>query len=592
MLYLKPLLLKCNTSICTTLYTSPTRLLPSSVKRFTHIIKRPPIVSILGHVDHGKTTLLDNLIKNYQIQNRITPETTITSTEFGGITQKISTFSLHLKNNLNITILDTPGHKTFSKMRKRNTQIPDILLLLVSIQDGILTQTVETINHLSSIIQEANENDENPPNVIVVVTKLDLIKDSNERNKKLNKIKNDLLNYNIVIEEFGGDIQFIPISSITGFGMNDLIDSMVALTDILQLDSDLDSPIKADVIETSVNNKIGGKIVNVLVKQGNIKQGSILIGSQSGAWCKVRRILSNSPQSRSIDDKQEIIPIGGPSQVVSTLGWKNLDVIVGEQIIGLRNESDAKKLSKEILKNIENENVNNNTSTNNNTLETSDSDSEIVKPKTKKINFIIKADTQGSLEAVIDSIRNFGNDEVRTCIVAYSVGQPTINDKKLAEITNSTILCFNLDNSNSIKPDSKPNENEKIKIKYYNVIYKLIDDVTEILTENLPQHYETKILATLTIKEVFNYKQRNSTYLKIAGCKVLNGKIMHNSNVKIIRDDEEIYKGKVKSLKHGKDDVTELNKGNECGLVLDDFDDFLANDIIEAFEDVPLPKTL
>lgn len=542
--------------------------------------ERPPIVTIMGHVDHGKTTIVDYLRKSNVVAN-----------EFGGITQHIGAFQITTPiTKKKITFLDTPGHAAFLKMRERGANVTDIIILVIAIEDSIKPQTIEAIKHIK---KSGNE-------LIVAVTKIDKISREDERNKQLDKIANQLLNYEITTEAKGGDVQLIPISAKTGENMNLLEESIITLSDIMDIktENSKNTLLEGWIIESKLNASAGNS-ATVLIKKGSLKRGSILLSGST--YCKVKN-MSNEFNSD--------LNLALPSDAVEILGWKELPE-VGDEVLQVKNESIAKKyISKRIVleeneKNeesidtynekkmveIQQKEVKNNTHKNDKVNKVDEIDEEEEKnPTAKIINFIIKSDVSGSAEAVRESIENLGNNEVRCKVISSSVGLPTENDLNMASLSSGVILCFNL---NGI-PNDIINNNLKVPVKHYNVIYKLIEDVIGILVSNLEQRYEKKIIATVKLKQVFEYKVGKKT-LKIAGCKVLNGEITRKSKIEILRgkDEEIVYDGTICTMKQGKQDISSATKGNEFGMTFQNgFDTFKDGDKIIVYQKLEIPRHL
>ncbi|CDO91994.1 unnamed protein product [Kluyveromyces dobzhanskii CBS 2104] len=535
---------------------------------------RPPIVTIMGHVDHGKTTILDYLRKS-----------SIVSQEHGGITQHIGAFQCvaPISKKL-ITFLDTPGHAAFLKMRERGANITDIIVLVVSVEDSIMPQTLEAIKHAKN---SGNE-------LIVAITKIDRIPNLKSRAQSIEKVENSLIANEIELEKIGGDVQVVHISAKTGENMDQLEESIISLSDIMDLKAEKNEKTVCEgwVLESEVKKAVGN-VATVLVKKGTMKKGDLLISGNS--ICKVRAMLNELGSQ---------VSKASPSQAVEIVGWKSLPN-AGDEVIQAKSESIAKKYvaKRQHLVQEENESITvekmnderaaqSEVNSLNKEEEESDEDHEQILTETgpKDVNFIVKADVSGSEEAIVQSIEHLGNDEVKSKIISSSVGIPTENDLKMAKITGSTILCFNLGNV----PNEIINNKDKIAVKQFNVIYKLIEDVTETLTDNLKPIFEEKQVATVEIREIFEFKIKRN-FIKIAGCKIVNGKVNRNSLVKILRGPEEevIYKGKISSIKQGKETVQDVNKGNECGITLEnDFEGYKAGDKLIVYESVKIPRFL
>lgn len=544
--------------------------------------RRPPIITIMGHVDHGKTTILDYLRSS-----------SIVEQEHGGITQHIGAFQFSTPvSNRKITVLDTPGHAAFLKMRERGANITDIIVLVVAIDDSIMPQTIEAIKHTKN---SGNQ-------LLVAITKIDKITDQLQREKAIEKVCYDLLKHDIEIEKFGGDVQVVPISAKTGENMELFEESIVLLSDIMDLKAENSPKTKVEgwIIESEVNKNLGN-VATALIKKGSLKKGAILISGNT--YCKVKNIFGSTANKP--------LEIAGPSAAVKLLGWKDYPD-VGEELIEVRNESIAKKY---IAKRINLQATQKNTlavekineqrallakkrkeaklegeggSVGGRITESADNEGDI--PSIRNVNFIVKSDVSGSAEAVKESLEPLGNKEVQCNIISSTVGIPTEGDLKMAQTTGSEILCFNL----SSLPSDIVNNKLGVKVKQFNVIYKLIEEVTNVLVDHMEPIYEMKINATIEVKTVFNYSIKKKI-VKVAGCRVLNGSIKRGSNVQILRgpDDTIIYDGFVASLKHKKESVAEVTKGHECGLTFQGaFEDFEQNDKIIVYENIKIPRHL
>lgn len=542
---------------------------PKALKR------RPPIVAILGHVDHGKTTIIDYLRNSSVVKQ-----------EHGGITQHIGAFQVTTPvTKQKITFLDTPGHAAFLKMRERGANITDIIVLVISMEDSIKPQTVEAIKHIKN---SGNE-------LIVAITKIDKFLRLEDRKKKLTKIINDLMQHGIMVEDSGGDIQLVQISAKTGENMENLEESIVSLSEIMDIRSEnlSSTMVQGWIVESKIKNKVGN-IATVLIKKGTLKKGDILLCGNT--YCRVKSMTNNNnkPVTQAL-----------PAEAVEVLGWKDLPN-VGDEIIQVKNEAVAKKyINKRItllelenkVKSVEQYNQNRAIELHNTVLigqdklEVNELDKENnINSGPKEVNFIIKTDVSGSAEAVKESIEHLGNDEVKCNIISANVGIPTESDLKMANLTSSTIICFNLDKL----PNEVINNKFNIPIRRYNVIYKLIEDVIDILVKNMKPIFEKKIIATLELREVFEYRLKKKI-IKIAGCKVSNGEVKRNAKVRITRnsDDNIIYEGQIQTLKHGKDEIAATNKGHECGITFtNNFENFQAGDKISVYELVEVARHL
>ena len=544
------------------------------------LVSRPPVVTIMGHVDHGKTTIIDYLRKS-----------SVVAQEHGGITQHIGAFQVITPvTKKKITFLDTPGHAAFLKMRERGALTTDIIVLVVSIEDSVMPQTLEAIKHIK---KSGNE-------LIVAITKIDKVPSPKERERKMEKIIGDLIAQGIMVEKVGGDVQVIPISAKTGENMDLFEESIISLGEIMDIktENSKKTMVEGYIIESSLKNTVGN-VATILIKKGTLQRGAVLLSGNT--YCKVRGIVdaSNTKLMKAL-----------PSEAVKVIGWKELPQ-AGDEVLQVKSEAVAKKYISKRLGLIETEknavtvkkyNVEKIMELERQKEEENMDEEELLERKEaaaaatggdqgpKKVNFLIKADVSGSVEAIKESIEHLGNDEVQCSVVASSVGVPVESDLKMAEITNSQILCFNLENI----PNDVMNNKQHIVVKRFNVIYKLIEDVVKTLEDNMKPMYEKKFVATVDIKEIFEYNLKKKI-LKIAGCKVSNGQISRNSKIQIVRGDDEkvIFEGGIATLKHGKDDVAVVTKGHECGITFDNnFEDYKAGDKILVYTDVKIERHL
>lgn len=531
--------------------------------------ERPPIVTIMGHVDHGKTTIIDYLRKSNVVAN-----------EFGGITQHIGAFQVTTPiTKKKITFLDTPGHAAFLKMRERGANVTDIIVLVIAIEDSIKPQTVEAMKHIKN---SGNE-------LIIAVTKIDKVTRVDERNKQLDKIANQLLNYDIATESKGGDVQLIPVSAKTGENMDVFEESIITLSDIMDIktENSKSTLVQGWIIESKLNSFVGNS-ASVLIKKGTLQKGTVLICGKT--YCKVRNI------SNKIDPN---MTMALPSDAVEVLGWKELPE-VGDEVLQVKDESTAKRyISKRMLLEETEKNedsiddynekkyleIKQKKLKNQNDLVEENEDIDSAKESqqsVKMVNFVIKADVSGSAEAVKESIETLGNKEVQCQVISSSVGVPTENDINLASVASGYILCFNVSNI----PKEIIQNALKVPVKQYNVIYNLIEDVVKILESNMEQRFEKRIIATIEIKQVFEYKL-GKKILKVAGCKVLNGEITRKSKIEIVRgkENEIVFDGQISTMKRGKQDISSANKGTEFGMTFQNaFDTFKVGDKIIVYE--------
>jgi translation initiation factor IF-2 len=497
---------------------------------------RPPIVTVMGHVDHGKTTLLDAIRK-----------TNVTSSEAGGITQHIGAYTVEL-NNRKIVFIDTPGHEAFTAMRARGAQITDIVILVVAADDGVMPQTIEAINHAKAA---------NVP-IIVAVNKID------KPNANAERVKQELSEYGLIPEEWGGDTIFVPVSALRKQGINELLEMILLLSDLLELKANPNKRASGVVIESRLDKGMGS-VATVLVQSGTLKVGDIVISGTS--FGRVRAL---------IDDKGRRVKKATPSIPVSVLGLSEVPN-VGDKFYVVPDEKIAKAISdyrKDRLRQQQYNNINK--------LSFDQLFNQIQEGKIKNFNIILKGDVQGSLEAIKQSLLRLSNDEVHLNIIHDGVGAISETDVMLASASNAIIIGFN------VAADAKARTlatKEKVEIRIYRVIYDLLDDIGAAIKGMLAPKVEEIILGRAEVRQVFKVPGAGM----IAGSYVLEGKVTRNAQVRIIRNGTIINDDRISSLKRFKDDVREVAQGYECGIGLERFNDIKVGDILEiyAFEEIP-----
>ena len=490
--------------------------------------KRAPIVTIVGHVDHGKTTLLDYIRKTH-----------ITSKEAGGITQSIGAYSITWKGE-DITFVDTPGHEAFINMRKRGTEITDVAVLTVAGDDGIKPQTVEAIHHIK---------DAKVP-MVVAITKID------KQDVNIDRIKQQLTEHDILPEEWGGDTIIVPISSVTGEGIDNLLETILLVAEMQDLKCNKKREAVGVIIEAELD-KNRGPIANIIVQNGTLKLGdSIVSGFAIG---KVRAM---------IDSKGKNISKAGPSTPVSVLGFDSVPN-AGDSI-QVVDEKFSKNVVKERNERIAKEKIESGAKNNLDAfLATTNHEDK------KTLNLLLKANSQGSVEALKQSLLEIVNEEVKIDIISSGVGNVNENDIQLAKVSNATIISFDTKVLTKISNFAKQN---KVEIKEYNIIYKAIEDIEKLLKSMMAPKFEEKVVGHAEVRALF----RISSVGTIAGCYVLDGKIVRGAETKIMRKDEVVFEGKIATLKRNKDDAKEVATGFECGIKIDGFNDIIEGDIIEC----------
>ena len=495
------------------------------------LIEKPPVVTVIGHVDHGKTTLLDAIRK-----------TDVTKGEVGGITQRIGAYQIKIDNK-KIVFIDTPGHEAFTTMRARGVKATDVAVLVVAADDGVMPQTVEAINHAKAA---------NVP-IIVAINKID------KANANVEKVKKGLAKYDLVSEEWGGETLMVEVSALQNKGIEKLLETILLQAEILDLKANPDLPAKGLIIETKLDKK-RGIIASVLIQDGSLKIGDYFIAGIS--YGKIRSL---------VDDNGKNIKKAEPSTPVEIIGFCKMpqagdyfqivpDDKLAKIIISEREDEGRIKIVEESSISLDNLFL------------------EMKEGKVDRLSVILKTDTQGSLDALQEAIKKIkiGDEEVKTDIIHAGVGNITETDVMLATASKAIIIGFN------IRPDTnvqKIAKSEKVEIRLYKIIYDLIDEIKSALKGYLKPKIEEYICGQAEVREIFKIPKIGT----IAGSYVLNGKISKNDNIRVIRDGKLIYEGKVSSLKRFKEDVKEVNSGFECGIGVEKFNDIKLKDILEFY---------
>ena len=505
-------------------------LFDDSEDKENELQERPPVVVVMGHVDHGKTSLLDAVRKTNVIEG-----------EAGGITQAIGAYKVKV-NDREITFLDTPGHEAFTAMRARGAQITDIAILVVAANDGVMPQTVEAINHAKSA---------NIP-IIVAVNKIDL-PDANPQ-----KVKEELMQYELVPEEWGGDTIFVEISAKKNMNIDQLLEMVLLQADVLELKANPNKQAKGVVIEARLD-KGKGAIASLLVQRGKLDTGdTIVVGSTIG------RIRS------MVNDKGKKVKSAGPSTPVEIMGLTEVPQ-AGDVFYEVKDEKMAKHLIERRKRQEREKSIN--------AMQAVTLDnlfSQMEKGNLKQLNLIVKADVQGSVEALKQSLEKLSNDEVRVKVIHAAAGAVTESDVTLAKVSNAIIIAFNVRPVATAKQEA---DKDEVQIKQYSVIYNAIEDVEAAMKGMLDPKFEEELIGTAEVRQVFKISNVGT----VAGCMVLSGKIERNAGVRVIRDDVVIHEGKLVSLKRFKEDVKEVAKDFECGIQIEKYNDLKESDIIEAF---------
>ena len=502
------------------------------------LVERPPIVTVMGHVDHGKTSILDAIKR-----------TNIAAKEAGGITQHMAAYSVKVKGKY-ITFLDTPGHEAFTEMRARGAQITDIVVLVVAADDGVMPQTIEAINHAKAA---------NVP-VVVAVNKID------KPNANPDKVKQELANYNIVPEEWGGENIFVNVSAKKVIGIDELLESILLQSEVMELKANPNKRAKAVVVEAKLD-KNRGPLATVVVKEGTFKQGdTFIVGSQYG---KVRAMF---------DDKRKKIKKVGPSFAAEIIGLHGVPE-AGDTLVVVKNEQVAKDIAQTRQKELKKAMLSKKGISLENIFE------KIEGGEIKELPIILKTDVYGSIEAISGALSKISTEEVSVKIIHSAVGAITKTDINLATASNAIIVGFN------VRPTQEALQMSKdlnVDIRTYKVIYDIIDDIKKSLSGLLAPEEKEEILGRVEIRQTFKVAKVGT----IAGCYVTYGKITRNAKVRILRNGVIIYEGVISSLKRFKEDVNEVQQGYECGVGIEGFNDIKEGDSIEAYVTVKIKREL
>ncbi|KAN0102053.1 initiation factor 2 [Hyaloscypha variabilis] len=533
--------------------------------------QRPPVVTIMGHVDHGKTTLLDWLRKS-----------SVAASEHGGITQHIGAFSVPMPSGKIITFLDTPGHAAFLSMRQRGANVTDIVILVVAADDSVKPQTIEAINHAKAAKVP----------IIVAINKVD------KEEANVDRVKQDLARHGVDVEDFGGDVQAICVSGKTGQGMEELEEAAVTLSEILDMRAETDGQAEGWILEASIKSM--GKVATVLVRRGTMRPGDFIVAGKT--WARIRCLRNEAGVE---------IHEAGPGTPVEIDGWRE-QPLAGDEVLQAPDESKAKSVVEYRLEKAERDkmaedmeaiNENRKAEQEKRDREKAEAlaaaeakrladegievapdtkDTKDIKPNgPKEVFFIVKGDVSGSVEAVIDSITALGNKEVQPHILRSGVGQLSEFDVEHAAAADGHLINFNT----AVEPNiSRLAEEAKVKIIDHNIIYRLVDDVKAELSKHLPPLVTQRVLGEAEIAQIFSINIKGRQYQNIAGCKVRNGSITKTAKVRVLRGGEKVFDGSLASLKNVKKDVQEMKKGSECGIGFVDWLDFKVGDQVQCYE--------
>ncbi|HEX4855396.1 MAG TPA: translation initiation factor IF-2, partial [Limnobacter sp.] len=502
------------------------------------LVPRAPVVTVMGHVDHGKTSLLDHI-----------RSAKVASGEAGGITQHIGAYHVETERGM-ITFLDTPGHEAFTAMRARGAKATDIVILVVSADDGVMPQTIEAIHHAKAA---------NVP-LVVAINKIDKPDANPER------VKQELITHSVVPEEYGGDSPMVPVSAKTGQGIDDLLENVLLQAEVLELKAQVDAPAKGLVVESRLD-KGRGPVATVLVQSGTLKKGDVVLAGSS--FGRVRAMVDEN--GRSIDS-------AGPSIPVEIQGLSDVPA-AGEEVIVLPDERKAReialfrqgkfrdvKLAKQQAAKLEN------------------MFEQMAEGEIKQLPVILKADVQGSQEALSHALQKLSTDEVKVQVVHAAVGGISESDVNLAVASKAVIIGFNVRADQGAR---KTAENNGVDIRYYNIIYDAVDEIKAAMTGMLTPDKKEEIIGNVEIREVYKISKVGS----VAGCMVTDGVVRRGAGVRLLRDNVVVWTGQLASLKRFKDDVKEVRQNFECGLQLHNYDDIQVGDILEAFEVKEVART-
>ena len=498
---------------------------------------RAPIVTVMGHVDHGKTSLLDALRK-----------TNVIAGEHGGITQHIGAYKVKTEKGKDITFIDTPGHAAFTEMRARGSKVTDIVILVVSAEDGVKPQTVEAIKHAKAAKVP----------IIVAINKCDLPAANPQ------KVKNELLQYELIAEELSGDTLFAEVSAKTKKNLNKLKENIILQADLLDLKADYESSAKGVILESRID-KGKGPVSTVLVTNGSLKKGDFFVSGNT--WGKIRAM---------INDEGKNINLAIPSTPVEILGM-NHSALAGDDLVVVESEDKAKEINDYRVKHSESKqapliSVN---------RESAFDDSSAP----QELPIIIKSDVHGSSEALKNAIEKIKHEEVTPKIILSNIGVITETDVTLAKASNAILVGFNVRPNKEAK---KLAENEKITIKFFNIIYEALDFITNSLSGLLKPDVKEEIVGSAEVQQIFKVSKIG----KVAGSKVINGEIINNLNARLIRDGNVLYTGSINSIFREKNATKQVLTGHECGITLKDFGDFKEKDVIEAYKIIETERTI
>ena len=506
----------------------------------TDLKPRPAVVTIMGHVDHGKTSLLDAI-----------RDTKVTAGEAGGITQHIGAYQVETKRGDVISFLDTPGHAAFTSMRSRGAQVTDIVVLVVAADDAVMPQTVEAINHAKAA---------NVP-MIVAINKIDRAEANSD------KVRTDLLQHEVIVEKLSGEVQDVEVSAINGTGLDELLEAIALQAEILELTANPERAAQGAVIEAQLD--VGrGPVATVLVQRGTLQQGDIFVVGEQ--WGKVRAL---------INDQGKRVETAGPSVPVEVLGLNGTPE-AGDVLNVVETEAQAREIADYRIAVAKEKRATAGASTLEQMMAKAKEDENV-----SELQILVKADVQGSAEAIVQAMEKIGNEEVRVRVLHYGVGAITNTDVSLAEASNAPVIGFNVRANASARQLASQ---KGVEVRYYSVIYDLVDDVKAAASGLLSAEIRENFIGYAQIKEVFKV----SGVGKVAGCIVTEGVARRSAGVRLLRDNVVIHEGTLKTLKRFKDEVPEVQSGQECGMAFENYEDIRNDDVIEIFERQEIERNL
>ena len=501
----------------------------------SNLVARPPVITIMGHVDHGKTTLLDYIRHSHVAEG-----------EAGGITQSIGAYQINYNGN-KLTFIDTPGHEAFTAMRARGAQITDIVIIIVSAEDGVMPQTKEAIDHAKSA---------GVP-IVVAINKID------RPNAKPERVMEEMANEGLTPEEWGGDIPYLKISALTGEGVNNLLDTILAIAEVHNLEANPNRYAVGTVIESRIDKQMGG-VASILIQNGTLRLGDpIVVGLTHG---RVRTMK---------DDLGKEIVEAGPSTPVEITGLSgNPDA--GDKFMAFESEKQARDIAEKRAKDAKSKVVINKPMS-------LDELFASIQNGVKEINVVLKCDVRGSEEAVKNSLQKIDVEGVKCKVIRSGIGTVTESDISLAQASNAIIIGFNVVPNNAIKEYAKQSN---VELRLYTIIYKVVEEMEAAMKGMLDPEYEEVVTGNATVRQLFKFSKVGT----IAGSYVTDGVIKSSSNMRVIRDGVIIYDGKIGSLQRGKEQVKEAKNGFECGITIDGYNDIKEGDILQAYENVEVKR--